>query len=358
MNLEASLETFNLDYRVKFHYLGFKQKSGIMKIFLLFTVITFISFLNGQAQNPKISGDPFAHTYSIVARDAKTGEMAVGVQSHWFSVGPLVAWGKSGVGVVATQSFVNPAFGPEGLKLLNKAYTPEEALESLINNDEARDYRQLAILNKSGQNAVYTGKNCVAEAGHISGENFSVQANMMLNDKVVPEMAKAFTENINLPLAERVLRVLKAAQKAGGDIRGKQSAALIVVGPDKVEEVWKDKKIDLRVDDHENPIEELDRLLRTARAYQFMNRGDLAMEAGNVEEALKQYSTAENMFPENLEMRFWKAVALANSDRLEEANQIFQRIFDEDENWRIMLKRLTKVGLINLSKGELEMLTE
>ncbi len=131
-----------------------------------------------------------------------------------------------------------------------------------------------------------------------------------------------------------------------------------MVGPDKVEEVWKDKKIDLRVDDHENPIKELDRLLRTARAYQFMNRGDLAMETGNVEEALKQYSTAENMFPNNLEMRFWKAVALANSDRLEEAKQIFQRIFDKDKNWKIMLKRLPKAGVINLSKGELEMLTE
>ncbi|SKB49657.1 Uncharacterized conserved protein, Ntn-hydrolase superfamily [Salegentibacter holothuriorum] len=327
-----------------------------MKQFLLCSVLLFISTLNSKAQNSKISGDAFAHTYSIVARDAKTGEMAVGVQSHWFSVGPLVAWGKSGVGVIATQSFVNPAFGPEGLKLLNHGHTPEEALETLINNDEGRDFRQLAILSKSGQNAAYTGKNCVAEARHITGDNFSVQANMMLNDKVVPEMAKAFTENMNLPLAERVVAVLKAAQKAGGDIRGKQSAALIVVGPDKVEEIWKDKKIDLRVDDHENPVEELARLLKTARAYQFMNRGDLAMEKGNVEEALKQYSTAENMFPENLEMRFWKAVALANSDRLEEAKQIFDRIFDEDENWRIMLKRLPKAGLIEVTVKELEML--
>lgn len=328
-----------------------------MKQFLLFTVLLFISTLNSKAQNSEISGDAFAHTYSIVARDAKTGEMAVGVQSHWFSVGPLVAWGKSGVGVVATQSFVNPAFGPEGLKLLNQGYTPEEAIETLINNDEGRDFRQLAILGKSGKNAAYTGKNCVAEALHITGDNFSVQANMMLNDQVVPEMAKAFTENVNLPLAERVVAVLKAAQKAGGDIRGKQSAALIVVGPDKVEEVWKDKKIDLRVDDQENPVEELDRLLKTARAYEFMNRGDLAMEEGNVEKALEQYGTAESMFPENLEMRFWKAVALANSDRLQEAKQIFDRIFDEDENWRTMLKRLPKAGLIDVTEEELEMLT-
>ncbi|PRX40113.1 DUF1028 domain-containing protein [Salegentibacter salegens] len=329
-----------------------------MKQSLLFFTLIFISTLNSKAQTSKISGDAFAHTYSIVARDAKTGEMAVGVQSHWFSVGPLVAWGKSGVGVVATQSFVNPAFGPEGLKLLNKGYTPEEAIETLINNDEGRDFRQLAILGKSGENAAYTGQKCVAEADHLNGDNFSVQANMMLNDDVVPAMAQAFTENVNLPLAERVVAVLKAAQNAGGDIRGKQSAALIVVGPDKVEEIWKDKKIDLRVDDHENPIQELDRLLKTARAYEFMNRGDLAMEEGNVEKALEEYGTAESMFPDNLEMRFWKAVALANSDRLQEAKQIFDRIFDEDENWRTMLKRLPKAGLIDVTKEELETLTK
>jgi len=329
-----------------------------MKQFLLFFALIFISTLNTKAQTSEISGDAFAHTYSIVARDAKTGEMAVGVQSHWFSVGPLVAWGKSGVGVVATQAFVNPAFGPQGLKLLDEGYTPEEAVESLINNDEGRDFRQLAILGKSGANAAYTGEKCVAEAEHLNGDNFSVQANMMLNDKVVPAMAEAFVENANLPLAERVVAVLKAAQHAGGDIRGKQSAALFVVGPDKVDEVWKDKKIDLRVDDHENPIEELERLLKTARAYEFMNRGDLAMEEGNVEKALEEYGTAESMFPNNLEMRFWKAVALANSDRLQEAKQIFDRIFDEDENWRIMLKRLPKAGLINVSKEEMKMLTK
>jgi uncharacterized Ntn-hydrolase superfamily protein len=329
-----------------------------MKQFFLFTALIFISTLSSKAQTSEISGDAFAHTYSIVARDAKTGEMAVGVQSHWFSVGPLVAWGKSGVGVVATQSFVNPAFGPEGLRLLDQDYTPEEAVESLVNNDDGRDFRQLAILGKSGDNAAYTGAKCVAEAEHVNGNNFSVQANMMLNNEVVPAMAQAFTENVNLPLAERVVAVLKAAQDAGGDIRGKQSAALIVVGPDKVEESWKDKKIDLRVDDHENPIKELDRLLKTARAYEFMNRGDVAMEEGNVEKALEEYGTAESMFPDNLEMRFWKAVALANSDRLEEAKQIFDRIFDEDENWRTMLKRLPKAGLIGVTEEELEMLTQ
>jgi uncharacterized Ntn-hydrolase superfamily protein len=329
-----------------------------MKAILPSILFLLIFSLSTNAQNSQISGDAFAHTYSIVARDAKTGKMAVGVQSHWFSVGPLVAWGKSGVGVVATQSFVNPAFGPEGLQLLEEGNTPEEVVETLINNDEGRDFRQLAVLGRSGNNTAYTGKNCVEAASHISGENFSVQANMMLNEDVVPAMAAAFAENANLPLAERVVKVLEAAQNAGGDIRGKQSAALIVVGEDKVKDIWKDKKINLRVDDHENPVAELGRLLKTARAYEFMNRGDLAMEAGNVEKALEEYGTAESMFPNNLEMKFWKAVALANSDNLEEAELIFNRIFEQDENWRTMLKRLPKAGLLDVTKEELEKLID
>lgn len=321
-------------------------------IFLI--AVAVISSLNSKAQNPEISGDAFAHTYSIVARDSVTGEMAVGVQSHWFSVGPLVSWGKSGVGVVATQSFVNPAYGPKGLQLMEQGITADEALELLVNNDEGREFRQVAFLDMEGNTAAFTGKNCVEAASHISRKNFSVQANMMLNEKVVPAMAEAFHLNGNLPLAERVLEALKAAQNAGGDIRGKQSAALIVVGPEKAQNSWEDKKVDLRVDDHQNPIEELARLLKTARAYQHMNRGDLAVENGNIEKALKEYGTAEKMFPENLEMKFWKAIALANSGRLDEAKPVFNAIFAEDENWRTMLTRLPKAGLLNLSEEEIK----
>ncbi|SHG75393.1 Uncharacterized conserved protein, Ntn-hydrolase superfamily [Salegentibacter echinorum] len=327
-----------------------------MKKFLVSYILIFLLGLTSFAQKPALAGDAFAHTYSIVAKDAKTGEMAVGVQSHWFSVGPLVAWGKSGIGVIATQSFVNPSFGPEGLMLLEEGNNAEEVVETLINNDEGRDFRQLAVLASSGENAAYTGKNCVEAASHITGDNFSVQANMMLNDNVVPAMAAAFKENSNLPLAERVVKVLEAAQNAGGDIRGRQSAALIVVGKDKVEASWKDKKIDLRVDDHKNPVQELARLLKTARAYEYMNKGDLAMEAGDVNKALEAYGTAESMVPNNLEMKFWKAVALANSENFEEAKLIFNRIFEQDENWRTMLKRLPKAGLLNVNEEELKSL--
>lgn len=320
----------------------------------LLLILFAISFQALTAQNPKIQKDAFAHTFSIVARDTLTGEMAVGVQSHWFSVGALVPWGRSGVGVVATQSFINPAFGPQGLKLMEEGKSAEEALEELIMADDGRDYRQVALLDMNGNAAAYTGEKCVESAKHITGKNFSVQANMMLNDQVVPAMAEAYWSHPNLPLAERVMESLKAAQAAGGDLRGRQSAALIVVGPIKTDKEWEDKKIDLRVDDSDHPLKELDRLLRTARAYEHMNKGDLAVEKNDMKKALEEYGSAEKMFPENLEMKYWKAVALANSGRVEEAIPIFKSIFAKDDHWRIMTRRLPKSGLLNVSEEEMD----
>jgi uncharacterized Ntn-hydrolase superfamily protein len=307
-----------------------------------------------EAQVHPESGDPLAHTFSIVARDTATGEMAIGVQSHWFSVGTIVSWGRSGVGVVATQSFVNPAYGPNGLDLMEQGKDAEEALQVLVTADRGRDYRQVAFLDVNGVVSAFTGKSCISSASHVIGDNYSVQANMMLNDDVVPAMSKAFVDHADLPLAERVIRVLQAAQAAGGDIRGKQSAALIVVGPAPVEEVWSDKKIDLRVDDHPQPLEELERLLRVHRAYEHMNRGDLAVEHQDMELALQEYGAAEKMFPRNLEMKFWKAVALANNGRLEEALPIFDYVFDRDRNWQELTSRLPASGLLTVSEVELE----
>ncbi len=171
-------------------------------------------------------------------------------------------------------------------------------------------------------------------------------------------MAEAFVQFAEYPLAERVVEALKAAQEAGGDSRGKQSAALIVVGPEKTSNSWDDKKIDLRVDDHTEPIKELSRLLKVARAYEHMNQGDLAVEAGDMEKALKEYGTAEKMFPDNLEMKFWKAVALANSGRLEEAKPIFLHVFEKDENWREMIGRLPASGILTISSEELQAITD
>lgn len=325
-------------------------------LIFLFSVLISIP-VNSQALEG-VSKDAFAHTYSIVARDTVTGEMAVGVQSHWFSVGSLVSWGKAGVGVVATQSFVNPSYGPEGLELMANGVSAEQALTQLIEKDEGRAYRQIAFLDASGNVSGFTGENCVEAAEDLQGKNFSVQANMMLYDKVVPAMAEAFVQYSDYPLAERVVEALKAAQEAGGDIRGKQSAALIVVGPERTTKSWEDKKIDLRVDDHKNPLQELSRLLKVARAYEHMNKGDLAVEEGNMEKALLEYGTAEKMFPENLEMKFWKAVALANSGSLEEAKTIFKKVFEEDKNWKEMITRLPASGILTISEKELQEITE
>jgi uncharacterized Ntn-hydrolase superfamily protein len=307
-----------------------------------------------QSQYHPDTGDRLAHTFSIVARDTVTGEMAIGVQSHWFSVGTIVSWGRSGVGVVATQSFVNPSYGPSGLDLMSQGKSAEEALQILVEADRGREYRQVAFLDVNGAVSTYTGKSCISFASHAIGDNYSVQANMMLNEEVVPAMSKAFVENADLPLAERVLQVLHAAQSAGGDIRGKQSAALIVVGPDRTTEVWNDRKIDLRVDDHQDPLQELDRLLRMHRAYDHMNLGDLAVENQDMQGALREYGAAEMLFPRNLEMKYWKAVALANNGMLDEALPVFKYVFERDDNWQELTRRLPASGLLTLTDQELE----
>ncbi|MEN8192425.1 MAG: DUF1028 domain-containing protein [Bacteroidota bacterium] len=317
----------------------------------LIVIVLFIS-VNIFGQFPY--GDkPLAHTYSIVARDKNTGEMGVAVQSHWFSVGTIVSWGEAGVGVIATQSFVNPAFGPQGLELLKEGKSAKETLEILIDGDEGRDVRQLAILDKSGNAAAYTGKNCIPFAGHIEGDNFSVQANLMATESVWPAMSKAFIDNEYLPLAERLLAVLEAAEKAGGDIRGKQSAALLVVKPESSGKVWEDRLVDIRVDDNPEPLKELRRILKVHRAYEHMNKGDLEVEHGNMEQAMKEYAAAETMFPENLEMKYWHAVTLANQGEIDEALKLFKTVFSQDQNWKTLIPRLVKSELLKLNEADL-----
>lgn len=321
-----------------------------LSIFLLFFSMPL------QAQFFR-SSEPFAHTFSIVGRDPKTGEMAVAVQSHWFSVGTAVSWGEAGVGVVATQSFVNKSFGIRGLALLKEGKNPQQALEELLQNDPGKEVRQVAILDTRGRVATHTGKNCIDDAGHLNGENFSVQANMMLNKSIVPAMEKAWHTNSRQSLPERMVSVLKAAQAAGGDIRGKQSAALLVVRGEATDEPWDDRTVDLRVDDAEQPIQELERLLKTYRAYEHMNRGDLDVEHGRMEQAMDEYRAAMNLFPENLEMQYWTAITLASNKKIKEASAMLQKIYQQDQNWRELTRRLPKVGLLNVSAQELAELT-
>lgn len=321
-------------------------------IFLL--VIFYLIDILAQVYN---SNEPLAHTFSIVARDSITGEMGVVVQSHWFSVGSIVAWGEAGVGVVATQSFVNPSFGPRGLELLKKGMTAKEVVELLISTDEGREMRQLAIVDSKGNSFAYTGSKCISEAGHFVGDGYSVQANMMLNNTVWNAMSETF-EKTKGPLAERLVAALEAAQNEGGDIRGKQSACLLVVKGEATGNLWEDRLIDLRVEDNPNPVDEIKRLLNVYRAYDHMNKGDLAVEKNDMKLAMDEYNAAMKMFPDNLEMKYWTAVTLANTGELEKSLPMFKEIFAEDKNWKELTKRLKPVDLLTVDEKSLKLILE
>jgi uncharacterized Ntn-hydrolase superfamily protein len=213
-------------------------------------------------------------------------------------------------------------------------------------------YRQVAFLNADGDVATHTGQLCIAEAGHVQGRNFSVQANMMLHNTVWNAMANAF-RNTNGDLSQRIIEALKAAEKEQGDIRGKQSAAILIVSAKATGNPFEDNIMDLRVEDHENPVQELERLIKIHTAYVYMNKGDLAMEEGNSKEAEKLYLSAQNLFPENLEMQFWYAINLLNNKEFEKAKPILKSIFSKEINWKKLIPRLVKSKLLTITDDEL-----
>jgi uncharacterized Ntn-hydrolase superfamily protein len=282
------------------------------------------------------------HTYSIVARDVKTGELGVAVQSHWFSVGSGVPWAEAGVGAVATQSFIDPSYGPLGLSLMRAGRTAPEALAALLAGDAGRDVRQVGMVDAKGNVATHTGKLCIPAAGGQSGKDYVVQANLMDKPTVWPAMARAF-EATSGDLADRMLAALDAAQAEGGDIRGKQSAALIVVKGTSTGRPWADRAFDLRVDDHPEPLVELRRLVGVQRAYTRMTAGDDCVALKDWPCAEREYGAAEAMFPDNAEMAFWHAIALASNGRLEPARPLFKKAFAADARWRELVKRLPDV---------------
>ncbi len=284
-----------------------------------------------------------AHTYSIVAFDRETGEFGVAVQSHWFSVGPIVPWAESGVGAIATQSFVEVSYGPLGLELMRAGKSAEEALSALVKADKSESVRQVAMVDAQGRVAAHTGKNCIPEAGHFTGDGFSCQANLMLKNTVWKAMAQAY-QSTKGELVDRLLAALEAAEREGGDIRGRQSAAIVIVRGKSSGVWWKDRIYDLRVEDHRDPVGELKRLVRLNKAYNHMNRGDELLTENKVEEAMKSYTTAMEMYPENAEMTFWPAVTMAASGKVEESLPLFKKVFALDSNWALLVPRLPKVG--------------
>jgi len=286
-------------------------------------------------------------TYSIIARDPATGEMGVAVQSHWFSVGSVVPWAEAGVGAVATQSLVDPAYGPMGLALMRIGRTGPEALASILAGDGGREVRQVAMVDAKGRVGVHTGAKCIQPAGHVvdTDGQFSVQANLMLNDRIWGEMAKAYREAKG-DLADRMMAALDAAEAAGGDIRGRQSAALIVVSGTSTGKAWLDRRFDLRVEDHTQPLKELRRLVMLQRAYLHMNAGDLAIEKKDFDAAVREYEAAEACAPQIVEIPFWHAVSLVNAGKVDEAAELFAEVFVREPVWAELIPRLVEAGLL------------
>ena len=291
-------------------------------------------------------------TYSIVARDKETCELGVAVQSHWFSVGSVVTWARAGVGAVATQAMAEISYGPLGLELMSSGKTASEALEALLKADSKSETRQVAFVDSKGNVSVHTGRKCIPYAGHVKGDQFTCEANLMRNNSIWGAMSRDFRKSSGvrkrerLPLAERLISALEAAEEAGGDVRGKQSAAILVVSPTVAPNPWSGRLVDLRVEDFPTPLPELKRLLRLQRAYEWANRGDDLLTAGKFEESLKAYEKAGKFAPDFEELQFWQGVSLVQAKRLKEAKPIFKKVFKKNKDWMQVTRSLPKVGLL------------
>jgi uncharacterized Ntn-hydrolase superfamily protein len=275
-------------------------------------------------------------TYSIVARDPETGELGVAVQSHWFSVGSVVSWAEPGVGAVATQSIAEPAYGPRLLERLRAGRAPQQALDELLGADEQARFRQVAVVDGDGAVAVHTGDGCIRYAGHVEGEDFSTQANMMAGPEVWPAMAESY-QSATGPLPRRLLAALDAGEAAGGDVRGRQSAALVVVPADG--EAWQ-RTVELRVEDHHDPLGELRRLLDLADAYAIASEGDDLVGEGRHTEAAERYRRAAELAPASDELLFWAGLSLVQGGDLDGGMERVRSAIEMHSGWRDLLERL------------------
>lgn len=268
-------------------------------------------------------------TYSIVARDRETGELGVAVQSRAFNTGAIVPWAAPGVGVVATQSYTEPSYGPLGLDLLRAGKTPEEALAELVAADDEPEYRQVAILDGKGRVAVHVGEACIPAAGFAAGEGFSAQANMVDSERVWEAMAESF-ERSEGPLANRLIDALDAAEAAGGDWRGRQAGGIIVVAAEG--EPWA-RELDVRVDDHDDPLGELRRLVRLRRAYGAM-RGPPGPDAEDLAVLHELDRTLARIF------------GLTATGQVAEARELLQPLLDAEPRWADFVRTLADRGLL------------
>jgi uncharacterized Ntn-hydrolase superfamily protein len=256
-----------------------------------------------------------------------------------------VSWAEAGIGAVATQSVVEPAYGPRGLALMQDGKSAPAALHQLLADDPQESARQVAMVDRGGRVAVHTGSRCIQHAGHAVGDQVSAQANIMERDTVPVAMVRTYSASSDVAFAERLLAALDAAQAEGGDLRGRQSAALLIVSPRATGNPVEDRPVDLRVEDDPDPLRELRRLLSLQRAYRRVDVGDQLAAAGDVEGALAEYEAAHRSQPDSHELAFWHGVALAASGREEDAAPIMRRAFEAHAGWIELLKRLPAAGL-------------
>jgi uncharacterized Ntn-hydrolase superfamily protein len=299
-------------------------------------------------------------TFSIIARDPETGAFGIACETHFFGVGRLVGWLEPGVGVIATQAFVNVGFGPRGLELLREGLNAQEALSRLIDGDDTPGVRQLAIIGPGGEVANFTGEKCVASAGALSGDQVSVQGNMLVSNEVYESMLRAYETSAGLPFAKRLLAALQAGEDAGGDARGSQSAVLKIVSGKRGGNVWEETLLDLRVDDHPDPVTEITRLAELSGAFDALGEVMFAPRVmigeyqdvtdEELESALSALDSARLVLGDNLEAAFWQAVLLGRADRDAEAAALFEEIFERAPHWRPYLGSVAAAGLISPEK--------
>src|SRR5271168_4058495 len=283
--------------------------------------------------------DPLVHTYSIAARDPDTGQLGVAVQSHYFAAGSVVTWAEAGVGAVATQASADPAYGKLGLDLMRARKSAPDTLAGLLAADPMREIRQVAMVDALGRVAAHTGQSTIPAAGHIVGDGFSVQANMMLKNTVWPAMAEAYT-SAKGEMVDRFLATLDAAEAEGGDIRGRQTAAILIVEAKSTGRPWIDTIFDLRVDDAPEPLVEIRRLVAVRRAYIHMRLGNEAAQRSDLETTEREFAAAERLIGDNPEMRYWHGIALLGLGKVEDGLAILREVGQRDRNWIELTLRL------------------
>ncbi|HEY9413405.1 MAG TPA: DUF1028 domain-containing protein [Pseudonocardia sp.] len=297
-------------------------------------------------------------TYSIVARDAATGELGFGSQSHFYGVGRLVGWGEAGVGVTCTQAFVNVGYGPGAIAAMREGGDPADIVKALTGADEHSAYRQLAVLDASGRVASHTGSSCAPSAAGLVGDGVAVQGNMLGSPDVVPDMLAAYEAAAGQPLAYRILAAMTAAERAGGDVRGSQSAVLRTFTGERSDTPWAQVQIDIRVDDHEDPIGELTRLLPRQRAFDLIGGVIFApnltigayegVDPGELQEKVEGLAKASELLGEqNREADFWRALLLARSGDKATAKPLFVALFEARPALRGFLAGIGPLGFLD-----------